>query len=69
LAAVKLTTDEAAIVGNYDPLCKAWNDRGLAYSAQGRIFNNMLYVWYLHLTKAKPIHERQTYPLVREHIT
>jgi hypothetical protein len=26
----------------------------------------MLYVGYVHLTEAKPIHERQTHPLVRE---
>jgi hypothetical protein len=25
---------------------------GLVYSGQGRIFNNMLYVRYIHLTKA-----------------
>jgi hypothetical protein len=36
------------------------------YSAKGRIFNNMLHVRYVHLTKAKPIHKRQTHPLVRE---
>jgi hypothetical protein len=29
----------------------------------------MLYVRYVHLTKAKPIHKRQTRPLVREDIT
>jgi hypothetical protein len=29
-------------------LCKAWTDRGLIYSAKGRIFNNMLYVRYIH---------------------
>jgi hypothetical protein len=28
---------------------------GLGYSAQGRIFNNVLYVRYVHLTKAKLI--------------
>jgi hypothetical protein len=32
-------------------LPKAWTDRGLVYSAKGRIFNNMLYVQYTHLTK------------------
>jgi hypothetical protein len=39
------------------------------YSAQRRLFNNMLYVRYGHLTKTKPIHKRQTYPLVREDLT
>jgi hypothetical protein len=29
----------------------------------------MLYVRYIHLTKAKPIHERQTHPHVREEVT
>jgi hypothetical protein len=29
----------------------------------------MLYVRYLHLTKAKHIHKRQTHPLVREDVT
>jgi hypothetical protein len=50
-------------------LCKAWTDRGLVYSAQGRIFSNMLYVRYVHLTKAKHIHKSQTHPLVREDVT
>jgi hypothetical protein len=30
------------------------------------IFNNMLYVRYVHLTKVKHIYNRQTHPLVRE---
>jgi hypothetical protein len=38
-------------------------------SAKGRIFNNMLYVQYVHLTNAKPIHDRQTLPLIREDVT
>jgi hypothetical protein len=50
-------------------LCKARSDRGLVYIAQGRIFNNMLYVQYILLTKAKPICKRQTRPLVKEHVT
>jgi hypothetical protein len=28
-------------------------DKGLVYSAKGRIFNNMLYVRYVHLTKGQ----------------
>jgi hypothetical protein len=34
-----------------------------------RIFNNMLYVQYIHLTKVKPIHMRQTHPLIRADVT
>jgi hypothetical protein len=34
-----------------DLLCKAWTDRGLVYNAKVRIFSNMLYVRYVHLTK------------------
>jgi hypothetical protein len=30
--------------------------------------NNMLYVRYVHLTKAKTIHKKQTNPLVREDV-
>jgi hypothetical protein len=29
-----------------------WTDRGLAYAVKGRIFNIMLYVRHMHLTKA-----------------
>jgi hypothetical protein len=29
----------------------------------------MLYVQYVHFTKAKPTHKRQTHPLVREDVT
>jgi hypothetical protein len=39
-------------------LWKAWTDRGSVYSAKGRILSNMLYMRYVHLTKAKPIHKR-----------
>jgi hypothetical protein len=49
--------------------CKAWTDRGLVHGAQGRIFNNMLYVRYVHLTKAKLIHKREIHPLVRKDVT
>jgi hypothetical protein len=28
--------------------------------------NHMVYVRYVHLTKAKPIHKKQTHPLVRD---
>jgi hypothetical protein len=31
--------------GTHDLLCKAWTDRELVYNAQGRISNNILYVW------------------------
>jgi hypothetical protein len=34
--------------------------------AKGRTFNNMLYARYVHLTKAKPILERQNHPLSLE---
>jgi hypothetical protein len=37
----------------YDLLCKACTDRGLAYGASGRIYNNLLYVRYVHLTKGQ----------------
>jgi hypothetical protein len=37
----------------YDLFCKAWTDRGLVCSAKARIFNNMLYVRYVHLTKGQ----------------
>jgi hypothetical protein len=43
-------------------------DQGLVYGAKGRIFSNMLYMRYLHLTKARHIHKRQTHLLVREGI-
>jgi hypothetical protein len=49
-------------------LCKAWTVRWLVYIVKGRIFINMLYMRYLHLTKAKSIHKRQTHPLVREDV-
>jgi hypothetical protein len=45
-----------------------WTDRGLIYNAQGRICNSMLYVGYICLTKAKPIHKRQTHPFMREEL-
>jgi hypothetical protein len=41
----------------------------IVYSEKRKIFNNMLYVWYVYLTKAKRIHQRQTHPLVREGVT
>jgi hypothetical protein len=34
-----------------------------------RIFNNMLYVQYVHLTQTKPVHKRGTHPDVREDVT
>jgi hypothetical protein len=34
----------------YDLLCRAWNDRGKAYSAQERIFSNMLLIRYERLS-------------------
>jgi hypothetical protein len=52
-----------------DLLPKAWTDRGLVYSVKSRLFNNMLYVLYVHLTKAKIIRKRQTHLLVREDAT
>jgi hypothetical protein len=45
---------------------RALADRGHVYRAQGRIFNNMLYVRYEHFTKAKSVHKRHAYRLVRE---
>jgi hypothetical protein len=38
-------------------------------STKGRLFNNMLYVRDVYLTKAKHIHKRQTHLLVREDVT
>jgi hypothetical protein len=52
----------------HDLLSKAWTDRGLVYSAKATIFNNMLYVRYVHFTKAKHIHKRQAHPLIREDV-
>jgi hypothetical protein len=49
-------------------LRRVWTDRGLVYSAQGIIINNMLYVRHVLLTKAKPSSKRQTHPLVREDV-
>jgi hypothetical protein len=49
--------------------CKVCTDRRPVYSAQGRRFNNTLYVRYVHLTNAKSVHERQTHLLVREDVT
>jgi hypothetical protein len=66
LAAVKLTTVQ---VDRHDLLCKAWTDRGLVCSAQRKSFKNMPYVRYVHLTKAKHIHKRQTHFLLREDVT
>jgi hypothetical protein len=37
----------------YDLLCKACTCRGLVYSANGRIFSNMLCGQYVHLTNGK----------------
>jgi hypothetical protein len=42
---------------------------GLVYIVKGRIFSIKLYVRYVHLTKAKRIHKRQTHRLVREDVT
>jgi hypothetical protein len=47
-------------------LWKIWTDRVLIYSVQGKLFNNMFLVRYLHLIKAKPIHKGQTHPFVRD---
>jgi hypothetical protein len=33
-------------------------EKELVYFVKGRIFNNLLYVQYAHLTNAKPIHKR-----------
>jgi hypothetical protein len=30
---------------------KAWTDKGFVFNAKARIFNNMLYVRYVHLTR------------------
>jgi hypothetical protein len=34
--------------------------------AKMRVYNNMLYVRYVYLTKAKLVHERKPHPVVRE---
>jgi hypothetical protein len=26
-------------------LCKAWTDRGVSYSAKGKVFNNVLFMY------------------------
>jgi hypothetical protein len=50
----------------HDLLCKAYTDRGLVYSVKGRIFNNTLYMGYVHLTRPnifirdKPIFSSET---------
>jgi hypothetical protein len=66
------STDQAAVVAwdkyeRHDLLCKACTDRGLLCSAKGRIY--MIYVRYVHLTKAKSIHRRQSHPAVRQDVT
>jgi hypothetical protein len=43
--------------------------RGLVYCAKARLFNNLLYVRHVYVTKAKPIHKRRTQPLVRGDVT
>jgi hypothetical protein len=53
----------------HDLLSKIWTDRRLVYSAKGRIFNNTLYVRYVHLAQAKINRKRQTHSLVIEDIT
>jgi hypothetical protein len=75
LAAVKLTAVEVIgcrcsirYVRYHDLLCKAWTNRGLIFSAQGRIINNILRVRYVYLTKAKNMNERQTSPFFREDV-
>jgi hypothetical protein len=63
LTAVKLKTFQVTklllqhTIIKIDTMCSAKPGltEGLYHSAQGRIFNNMLYVRYIHLTKAKPI--------------
>jgi hypothetical protein len=46
-------------------LWKAWTDRGLIYSIRGRIFNNVLHVRYLHLTKETNPSSRQKAHFIR----
>jgi hypothetical protein len=46
-------------------LYKVWTDRGVVYSAKGRIFNNMLYVRYVHLTKSQA-YSQETTPSSRQ---
>jgi hypothetical protein len=36
-------------------ICFAWTERALVYFVKVRIFNNVLYMRYVHLTKAKHI--------------
>jgi hypothetical protein len=62
LAVVKLTTVEVTklplehkINKTRDLLCKVCTDTGLAYSAQGRIFNNMVYCRNVRLTKGQTL--------------
>jgi hypothetical protein len=38
------------------------------FIAKGRTFNNVLHVRYVHWIKIKPIHKKQTHPLVREDV-
>jgi hypothetical protein len=44
-------------------------DKGFARIVQGRIFSNMLYVRYVHVTNVKPVCTIQTHPVVREDVT
>jgi hypothetical protein len=37
----------------HDLLCKVYIERGLVYSAKGRIFSNMYYVRNVHFTKSQ----------------
>lgn len=41
-------------------------NRELIYSGEGKLLDKKLRVRYVHLTKEKRIHKRQTHPLARE---
>jgi hypothetical protein len=69
---VKLTTVQVTLlhkVSKLGTIC--FGKPGLTedlYIVQKEEFSGMLYVQYVHLTKAKRIHKRQTHSLVREDV-
>jgi hypothetical protein len=68
---IKLCGQQAEVIQNCENEHIRGTDRGHVYEVycKGRLFSIMLYVRYVHLTKAKHIHNRQTHLLVREDVT
>jgi hypothetical protein len=69
-----VATVQAAVVAwtihdRRDPFLKVGNDRGRVCTVTGKFCSLVLYVLYLHLTKAKDVHKKQIRFLVREDVT